>query len=183
MPNINLVELEIAGLIGDFNQNPDIFLTEEDVRSHLVSRLLRHPEFSRLSDTANDSMSIPLHTEVRWYGRNGGLKYRSDIVLFDTASLRTKKEFDLPSKGYAFDTFYAVIEVKLRRLGGRSHAKYQEMINQDFEKLQHIIRDVEDVVGARYYLICFDKKKDISSRLERYREDQRIDFRYIFRAS
>ena len=159
MPNINLIESEIAGLIEDFNQNPDVFLTEEDVRSHLVSRLLRHQEFSQLSDTSNDSMSIPLHTEVRWYGRNGALRYRSDIVLFDTASLRTKREFDLPSKGYAFDTFYAVIELKLRRLSRRSDTKYLQMIAEDFEKLQHIIREVEDIAGARYYLICFDKKK------------------------
>lgn len=65
MPRFDLIEGEIGRLIEDFGQNPNVFLTEEDIRSHLVSKLLRHQEFSQLSNTADGSMSIPVHTEVR----------------------------------------------------------------------------------------------------------------------
>jgi hypothetical protein len=180
---IDLIEREIDKIIKDFNTDPDIFLTEEDVRCHLVSRFLKHKQFSQLSATADDTQSIPIHTEVRWYGKNKNLKYRSDIVCFDTSSLRTKKELGLPSKGYVFDTFNAVIELKLRRMNNRSDKKYISMIDEDFSKLKTLIREVEDVKNARYYLLCFDKKKDISSYLTKYRGDQRIDFRYIFKQS
>lgn len=180
---IDLIEKEIEGLIKSFKENPDIFLTEEDIRCHLVSRLLQHKQFSGLSDTANRSRSIPVHTEVRWYGRNGNFKYRSDIVCFDTSTLRTKKGFNLPSKGYAFYFFYAVIELKLRRMSNRSNKEYLKMIEDDHKKLRTLISDVESTVDVKYYLLCFDKKTNLSPALLRYQGDRSIDFRYIFKLS
>ena len=88
-------------LLQDFEKYPDKYLTEEDVRGFLVSNLLKHSEFNALQDTSDNSKSISLHSEVRWYGYSGKLKYRSDIVIIDVASLKAKDGmFKLPSKGY-----------------------------------------------------------------------------------
>ncbi len=175
-----IVEKSILEIIEEFNSNPDVFLTEEDVRCHLVAKLLQNKQLSTLADTADGSKSIPIHTEVRWYGASGKLRYRSDIVLLKTNSLKTKRSFHLPTKGYSFDEFYSIIEVKLRRIRPRSDKKYLTLIKEDFERLQALIEDTPGV-NATFHLICFDKKSDLSPNLDRYYHDPKIKFQYIFK--
>ena len=174
---INKVIFEV---IEEFNIHPDIFLTEEDVRCHIVSRLLQYKELSELTDTIDGSKSIPIHTEVRWYGTSGLLRYRSDIVLLKPNSLKTKKSFHLPTKGYSFDKFDSIIEVKLRRIRPRSDKKYLQLINNDFTRLQALIKEVEGV-NASFHLLCFDKRSDLGSHLKEYNQDRKINFRYIYK--
>lgn len=179
---MDLVDSAIEKVIDEFKLYPDVFLTEEDVRCHLVSHLLQDKTLGSISKTAEGSRSVSIHAEVRWYGHSRKLKYRSDIVILDVESLHTKEPFRLPSKGYAFDKFSAVIELKLRRLQKRGDSKFISMIDYDFERLKTLIDDTRNATQAKYYLLCLDKKSDISDALDKYKNESQIDFRYVFKS-
>ena len=100
MPTHKNIENIILNLIEDFKSYPDKYLTESDVKCALVSELMKIPEFNRLYATEDGSKSIPIHSEVRWYGQSGRLKWRSDIVIIDVGTLRVKNgifKIPLPS--------------------------------------------------------------------------------------
>lgn len=136
------------------------FLTEDDLRCRL---------FVALNNALIPFQNTSVHSEIRWYGdlRSEGekkLRYRSDIVIIDSNDLQIDNAFfDLPSKGYGFNRYYSIIEIKLRRPNDKNtDAKYNEIINRDFNKLKEI-RDKttgEGVQNKSYYLIAFDKKNN-----------------------
>lgn len=150
-----------------YKKYPNIFLTEEDVRCFLYSQFLREiPLLSKIKPTYDNSSSISLHTEIRWYGIDGKLKKRSDIVFIDPNSIKTRNQGNIKihSKGFSFSDYYAIIEIKIRRINGTSDKEYLKLISKDIEKLKDLV-----IEGARfnnfqnpnYYLICLDKKNDI----------------------
>jgi hypothetical protein len=158
------VEARIDSLINSFKENPELFLTEQDVVAYLYKLLLE--DFGSFQETADNPprQSIPLHCEVRWYGghRRRPLRYRSDLVILNVPSLITENtdSFRLPSKGYGFDKFQVIIEVKLRRKTRRSNSKWMDLIRKDRRKISRLRRSL---TGANFlvYLIIFDKKSDI----------------------
>ena len=151
----------IHELIEEFLRFPDKFLTEEDVRSYLYNLLLRH--YGQVETTEDGSMSISPHSEVRWYGESGKLKYRSDIVILDVSSLKTKeKTMKLPSKGYSFNKFSAIIEIKLRRLNGSSDSSFATAIEKDRKKISDIRADLGNTwEDYNSYIIILDKKSEL----------------------
>jgi hypothetical protein len=165
----NLIKNSIKRLFKIFSEYPNIFLTEDDVRCHLFNIMVNN--YSHLSETQktkNGSFSIPVHSEVRWYGSSGKLKYRSDIVLLDPTNLRVKDQPGprLPSKGYTFNGYYAIIETKLRRTKGYSDKKFLTTIKEDISKLKRIKEETEDYNKIKepiYCLVCLDKKNDLGS--------------------
>ena len=161
----------ITDLIDDFELHPGKYLTENDVRCILFKKLMEHQEFNQLQETEDGSCSIPLHTEVRWYGKSGKLKWRSDIVILDVSTLRVKNGiFRLPSKGYSFNKPLAIVEIKLRRINGHSDNAFIKKILEDVDKLEEIKRELS---GDYYrYLIILDKKKSIEQTIQiSYSED------------
>ncbi|RMF97980.1 MAG: hypothetical protein D6734_01020 [Candidatus Schekmanbacteria bacterium] len=165
MTNIqSIITKEIQNIVQDFEQYPSKYLTEEDVRSFLVAKLLRYSKFSKLQNTHDGSKSISVHTEIRWYGNSGKLKYRSDIVIIDVSSLKTKDGmFKIPSKGYSFSKPKAIVEVKLRRVNGESDNKFISKIQKDIDKLKEIRYEIDG--GCPCYLIVLDKKKSVQERI------------------
>lgn len=157
-----LVEQRIQTLIQEFHNTPDKFLTEEDLRSYLYHLLL--DGFSELEETEDNSQSISLHCEVRWYGQNQNLTYRSDIVIFDVSQLKTKNDnFRIPSKGYGFNNPYIIIELKLRRINGKSDTQYIADLEEDRMRLNEIKSQVAEAGNNVYtYLLGFDKKTNIN---------------------
>ncbi|NVM53146.1 MAG: hypothetical protein HWN66_05545 [Candidatus Helarchaeota archaeon] len=153
------VERNIQILINEFKRFPEKFLTEEDIRSFLYSLLLR--DFGDIRKCEDSTISIPMHCEVRWYGNSGKLKYRSDIVIIDTSTLRTDyRSFSkYPSKGYGFNKPKAIIEIKLRRQIKESDKSFKEKIINDRIKLNAI----RDEIGKEFstYIIAFDKRKNL----------------------
>jgi len=151
------------------------FLTEDDVRCRL---------FCWLKDKIAHSQPLTIHSEVRWYGVGGRLKYRSDLVIIDYNDLEVRDgTFRLPSKGYGFNRFYAIIEVKLRRINdGNSDSKYETIINKDIEKLR-IIR--ENTIGSGFsdvytVILIFDKKRERRLLLE-VNEDSESEIYFSWR--
>jgi len=165
----NLIKNSINHLFKIFSEYPNIFLTEEDVRCHLFNILVNNnSELSEPRKTKDGSFSIPVHSEVRWYGLSGKLRYRSDIVLLEPTNLRVKGQagLRLPSKSYGFNYYYAIIETKLRRTNGYSDKKFLATIKEDISKLKRIKEETEDynkIKGPIYYLVCLDKKHNLGS--------------------
>jgi len=169
----------IKCLINDFECYPDKYLTESDVRCFLFKRLVEFQEFIQIRPTEDGSFSIPLHTEVRWYGNSGKLKWRSDIVVVDVSSLRVKNNmFRLPSKGYGFNKPLAIIEIKLRRVKGPSDNIFIKKVREDIKKLNSIIREVPGNYSC--YLIVLDKKNDIGEILQKISKEHEIKCFYKY---
>ncbi len=155
------VQTCIDTVVRRFRRAPNIFLTEDDVRIHLSSELLRY--FDRELPTRDGDRSIELHTEVRWYG-DGRLKLRSDIVLIDVSGLDVRRYTRMPSKGYGFNVPKAIIELKFRRPNGSSDNKWRSDILDDVRKLEDL-HPVFSGAGARtqtaFWVVALDKKTRI----------------------
>lgn len=176
------IKKAIQSLINDFSNYPNKYLTEDDVRIHLCHLLMR--DFEKIETTADNSYSISLHTEIRWWG-DKYLKYRSDIVLLDVSDMQvTKKKIlelkEHPQKGYAADKIKGVIEIKLRRNYGVSDNKFLELIQKDCEKLKEIKKMLsgDGNQNTFYGLIALDKRQNMQSKLSNQTDD--IYFKYKF---
>jgi hypothetical protein len=160
---IENIQDSIMAVVSDFMEYPDKYLTESDVRCFLFNKLMDNDLLNCPMPTSDRSKSIPVHTEVRWYGNEGKLKYRSDMVIIETPDLITKgnKVFMLPSKGFGFNKFNAIIEIKLRRTNGESDRNFIEKIKYDVEKLIRIENDVVKA-GTQYasFVFILDKKNE-----------------------
>lgn len=159
MIDIGFIEQKIEQLISEFKQFPEKFLTEEDIRCYLYSILLER--FGSIQNCEDNNKSIPLHTEVRWYGNSGKLKLRSDIVVIDASSLRTtEKYFKLPSKGYTFNKPKIILEIKLRRKNGKSDNGFKSAIQRDRNKLLDLRKEIKENFTS--FLLVFDKKNNMN---------------------
>ena len=171
-----IVQEEVRKLRVDFKANPHLLLTEDDMRMHLCALLL--PHFREHEKTEDDQYSISLHSEVRWYGK-GKLKYRSDIVIIDVRTLIVKSgaNFNLPSKGYGFNTPKAIIELKFRRPNGCSDNEFLKSIQADCLKLKKIRFELQQYVRNTYFcIIAFDKKRRIQTPISS--SQIRIDYEF-----
>jgi hypothetical protein len=178
----NNIESAIRVLINDFKRNPNKYLTENDVRCVLVNKLIKIREFNELQSTEDGSRSIPIHTEVRWYGQYGKLKYRSDIVIVDVSTLRVRDGvIKLPSKGYGFNKPKAIIEIKFRRINGESSNEFIKKINKDINKLNRIKEQIE----GDYFccLVILDKKENIETKQDKFIGHGNLNIRYQYAQS
>lgn len=174
------IENAINNTISEFINFPNCFLTEEDVRCYLFSLLYKINQFSRKYITSDGEGSIPVHCEIRWYGASKTLKYRSDIVVLDPTDLIVNESMQLPSKGYGFNKFWAIIEIKMRRINGESDNQFLKSINDELIKLQKIKREVKNnKAEAQYHVLCFDKKNDISGIINSI-EHSNVIVKYVF---
>lgn len=154
-----------------FERYPDVFLTEQDVRSNLFADLLRNG-FCAIRPTEDDSRSIELHSEIRWYGREEPkLTCRSDIVILDPASLITtaSDDLELPLKQFGFNKFSTIIELKLRRSNKESDNSFLGRIREDIEKLEKIQTYVQS--GFDGNILIFDKGTDLEQRVRALRNE------------
>lgn len=157
----SVVDNCIQQIVDRFLRTPNVFLTEDDVRIHLCSLLLRH--FDRNLRTQDGDCSVELHSEVRWYG-DGTLKLRSDIVIIDVSTLNVRRSTTMPSKGYGFNIPKGIIEIKFRRPNGKPTNQWLADITADIRKLERL-RPVLDEAGARtqtcFWVVALDKKAQV----------------------
>lgn len=161
------VKSKIRKLSSAFRHNPEKFLTEEDVRCYLYHLLL--DDFNHLEETEDGKKSIPLHSEVRWYSRSGNSRDRSDIAIFDPASLSTTDSSvrEIPSKSYLFsEEPKIIIEIKLRRHKiHMSDDKFRALIKKDRDKIR-FLRERKGWHSFKSFIIIFDKRNNIRLDLE-----------------
>lgn len=162
----------IEKIYDDFLRYPHVFLTEEDVRCNLYREILtadnsaKNKYLLKLYKSEDNLLSTMLHSEVRWIGQSQKLRYRSDLVVSEPRSmiLKTSDLVKLPTKGYGFNNFYSIIEIKLRRITGKSNKSFLKNVEND---LNRIIEIHDDTMAnhdhyPKYFFICIDKKSNIS---------------------
>jgi hypothetical protein len=147
----------IQGATKDFKKYPDKYLTEDDVRCHLFNQLMKIKIFSNTENTYDNSKSISLHSEVRWYqGANFNqewMNYRTDIAILDVSNLKTSD--DIYSKGFNFENYFAIIEIKLRRrINGCADNALIEDIRKDIGRL----KEIQGMENKSLFLLILDKK-------------------------
>ncbi len=189
-----IIKKAIRDLLKTFSEYPDIFLTENDVCCYLFAILIKsNLRLLRPQKTRDASFSIPIHSGIRWYGSSGKLRYLSDIVLLKPKDLRVKdrSSLRLPSKGYVFNSYYGIIEIKLRRVNGYSNNEFLKRIEKDVIKLKNIRKETKiynKIKKPVYCLVCLDKKHDIRNDIEKIvssiiRPEENIFLKYIFQKS
>lgn len=178
----------IEQLIEEFKRNPNQFLTEADVKSHLYHLLLSVPNFGTLQRGADGNESIPLHTEVRWYRwyePHRNLNLRSDIVIIDVSTLRTVDGagFRVPPKGFRAGQIQAIIELKLRRVKGHTDNCFKKDIEKDRNKIfkiQEVLSGGPPPFDFESFLVIFDKKENIGYNEKKKDETRNYTEYYVY---
>jgi len=174
-----IIESCLEDLITTFKTHPGIFLTEEDVRNHLFHLLFSF--FGKPQTTTDNKISISLHSEVRWYGKNQDRKERSDLVLIDVKDLRVDKygRLPLPSKNYGFNNFFSAIEIKLRRSKyGPTSQRWISLLKKDIDKLKFLRNGVRNKYEPLLYLVALDKKENLSREIENISKNSLVKIVY-----
>lgn len=142
------VVAQIRELEQEFRDNKALLLTEDDVQSHLFCRLKScYPDYL---DTMNRGVkSISIHSEVKFYDRNGKLTLIPDLciippgelsiyasVLYGTTPRTKLRRNRLPSKQFEFSGDSLAIELKYCRKKGGINAKDIAQFQKDFDKLR-----------------------------------------------
>ncbi len=158
-----ITDQSISEFVNNATESLD-FLTEDDMRCRLFSILQRN------LTTLAEGNTLSIHSEVRWYGdargRQRPLKFRSDLVIVDQTTLREDNVFfRAPSKGYGFNEYYGIIELKLRRRNGHSDNAFLEMIRADIDKLTEINDVTSPIHNPLFHMLIFDKKHNLRTSL------------------
>jgi hypothetical protein len=107
---------------------------------------------------------LSVRTEIRFYGREDTLADRPDIVILNPNGIDIGLE---RSKGYKFDEYYTIIELKLRRETNETDDEFFEKIKQDISKLKKIARETTNNSNEKlYYVLAFDIRKNKKLLLE-----------------
>lgn len=164
------IQDKIDQKIKDFYNHPwsnKDFLTEDDVRCRL---------FLFLDEVLRNETNCSIHSEIRWYGHDPvkKLRYRSDLVIIDNTDLRVTDDlFTLPSKGYGFNLYYAIIEIKLRRKNDSdSDESFRKSIEADVCKLKEIKEKTTEENNNKYFIIAFDRKRNKKCLIDAIKNNQ-----------
>lgn len=158
-------------------QQTEQILTEDDVRCQLFHFLMQNKD-----RRWEDFNWYELHSEIRWYGNKRWaqrpLRYRSDLVFINQKELCEFRTWSiLPSKGYAFNTYKWIIEIKLRRTNGETDNEFVRKITDDIARIKDIW-DKTEWQNAFYCMFIFDKKKDISNEINNIIYNQLNDLNF-----
>ena len=164
MENKIVIEECMGEIKKRFEKYPDIFLTEEDVRGHIFSRLLKN--FGNGEETKNGSISISAHSDISWYDGDGFLALRPDIAIIEVGTLDMTEE---TSKGFYVDKIPFGIEIKLNR-GDKSKETVLSELLGDLDKLKELGQRNKE---TSFYMIYLDK----GSRLEK-NEIEELQLKY-----
>ena len=147
------VEKSIEYIKRKFENNPHLFLSEEDVRGHLFCELLKR--FNKLQKTKDNKETIPLHLNISFFGSKGHLSERPDVVILDveTVDLYTAQRGKNLSKGFEFEKAPFGIEIKLNRNGSKNRVLKE--LEADLIKSKNLLNRNKEL---KLYVVYLDKK-------------------------
>lgn len=136
--NRNLVIHALNSVADRCKKIQGLVLTESDLKCQLYGELIKNNLFGRESQTFNSEiMSIPVHTETKFFDSSGLLTQAPDLVITDTRRLSIKSSIDgsaLPTKEFHFDGSSILIELKFLRRKSRANTSDLEKIEKDILK-------------------------------------------------
>lgn len=168
------VEHCIFQVMNEFSENPELFLTESDLKCRLFWALNSDAVFSRIEPTQDQTERTNyVHSETAYFVMGKLNKRRVDITVvkpsnysFDLGEVATRYIID--RKGYSFDEPSIGIELKLNKRKTKSSMT---------RELRNVLDDLtllkETRTESTFYLVFLDKKakftrEEIISWRERY---------------
>lgn len=114
------VEQYILSIIEQFNQNPELFLTESDLKCRLFFELNNDPIFSRIEPTHDESKSTNyVHSETSYFVDGKLDKRWVDITIVKPCNYDFRLGEIVGRKGYYFQEPSIGIELKLNKMKGK----------------------------------------------------------------
>lgn len=135
-----------------FENNPHIFLSEEDVRGHLFSRLL--PYFNKLEMAKRGGKTISLHQQISFFGDRRTLSERPDIVIIDVKTLDLKAK---TGKCFYFEKSPFGVELKLNKNKGKE--KVLKELKEDLIKTEKLHQRNPEL---NFFIFYLDKKSRLT---------------------
>lgn len=152
------VENCICRIIERFEENPELFLTESDLKCRLFMELNNDPVFSQEEITRDkEKRTNYVHSETSYFVFGKLNRKRVDITVVKPSNYNFKNEEVVFRKGYYFAEPSIGIELKLNK--NKSKNKMEK-------ELKAVLDDLEQLKNSRprssFYVLLLDKKKVFS---------------------
>lgn len=176
MPLNERVEYYISRIIEKFEENPELFLTESDLKCRLFKELDNDPVFSQEELTRDgEKRTSYVHSETSYFVFGKLNKNRVDITVVKPSNYDFLNKKVVDRKGFYFTEPSIGIELKLNK---KKNKKGME------KELKDVLRGLNQLKNSRpesaFYVLLLDKKKVFSNEDVRnlQRENQNIGIFY-----
>ena len=152
------VENSIRGIIKEFRRNPELFLTESDLKCRLFMELNNDPVFSREESTGDGQKKTNyVHSESSYFVFGKLNKKRVDVTVVKPSNYDFEKEKVVIRKGYSFAEPSVGIELKLNKVKGKN------ALRGDLEKVLDDLRQLKSTrPESSFCLLLLDRKKALT---------------------
>lgn len=152
------VEGCISNVINKFRRNPELFLTESDLKCRLFMELNNDPLFSQEEATKDGKKRTNyVHSEISYFVFGKLNKRRVDVTVVKPANYDFENEEVVYRKGYYFSEPSIGIELKLNK--NKSKNRMQKELKEVLDDLRKMERSRPE---SSFYVLILDKKKVFS---------------------
>jgi hypothetical protein len=152
------VEECILGTIERFRENPELFLTESDLKCRLFMELDDDPVFSQEEDTKDgEKRTNYVHSETSYFVSGKLNQKRVDITVVKPSNYDFRNEEVVYRKGYYFAEPSIGIELKLNK--NRSKKRVKDELKADLDNLRRLKRNRPE---SSFYELLLDKRNVFS---------------------
>ena len=148
------VERCIFAVTREFRSNPELYLTESDLKCRLYKMLSNHPLFRRVEPTADGkTRTCYVHTETAYFVEGKLNKRWVDVTVVNPRNYDFRIKEIVGRKGYSFSEPSIGIELKLNKLKPRQ--KMEQEIRKTLSDLQLL---KENRFESTFFLLFLDRK-------------------------
>lgn len=152
------VEDSILNVIKMFRRNPELFLTESDLKCRLFMELNNDPLFSQEEVTKDgEKRTNYVHSESSYFVFGKLNRKRVDVTVVKPANYDFENEEVVYRKGYYFSEPSIGIELKLNK--NKSKNRMQKELKAVLDDLRELKRSRPE---SSFYVLLLDKKKVFS---------------------
>ena len=152
------VEASISSTINTFKRNPELFLTESDLKCRLFMELNNDPLFSQEEVTRDgEKKTNYIHSESSYFVFGKLNRKRVDITVVKPSNYDFENEEVVYRKGYYFSEPSIGIELKLNK--NKSRNRMQKELKAVLDDLRRLKRSRPE---SSFYVLLLDKKKVFS---------------------
>ena len=150
----------IKKTVNRFKRNPELFLTESDLKCRLFMELNNDPVFSQEEVTADgEKKTNYVHSESSYFVFGELNRKRVDITVVKPSNYDFKNEEVVVRKGYSFAEPSIGIELKLNKNKSKNRVE---------KELRAVLDDLKELKRSRprssFYVLLLDKKKVFSKK-------------------
>ena len=148
------VERCIDAVIEEFRINPELYLTESDLKCRLYSVLNRHPIFRRIEPTKDGrARTCYVHTETSYFVDTRLNKRRVDVTVVSPHNYDFANQEIVARKGYSFAEPSIGIELKFNKV--KCPANMEKEVREVLDDLQLLAQNRYE---SKFYLLFLDRK-------------------------